>query len=274
MVNGRLGGRGCSIAGMINWQFVIQKSPHSEENGLWSSGGQFFPAARLPPLDEDRQHRDEDNGDDDELEVFLHKGDVAEEETREGEQKHPNDPTDEVVRDKVAIRHASDARHEGREGADDGHETGEEDGLAAVLLEEGVGFIEVFLLDPLDIIGAVTEVMTDPIVNGIAEDGGQHEQTQQQPDVERAEGGEGACREQERVAWQEGCDHEARLHEDDEEQQAIRPRAVLGDDPGQIYIEVQEQVNQKFYSFHTLLSNWDAGGHYNQFSVISVRYSV
>ncbi len=112
--------------------------------------------------------------------------------------------------------------------------------------------------------------MADPVVDGVAEDGGQHEQANQQPEVERAEGGKGACREEQRVARQEGGDNEARLHKDDEEQDGVRPYAVLADDVGQIGVEVQEEVNQEFEGVHWFLSGWDAGGHYNQFSVISV----
>src|SRR5262245_25820349 len=100
-------------------------------------GGRFFhlsvPPAP-PPLDEDRQHRQENDREDNEVEVALHPGSRAEEVAGDEEERYPGDAAREIEDPETSIRHAADAGHERREGADNRHEARQHNRLAAMLL--------------------------------------------------------------------------------------------------------------------------------------------
>ena len=83
---------------------------------------------------------------DDHREVVLDEGDVGEEVAGEGEEGHPADAADHVVGEEAGVAHPAHAGHERGEGAHDGKEAGDDDGRRAVPLEEGVGALEVLLL--------------------------------------------------------------------------------------------------------------------------------
>ena len=87
-------------------------------------------------LDNGRHDGDHDDRDDDQAEVVLHDGQVAEEVTGEHTDEHPRDPADDVVGEELRVRHRPDARHKRRKGPDNRHEARDDDGLAAVLLVE------------------------------------------------------------------------------------------------------------------------------------------
>ena len=72
-------------------------------------------------------------------EVLLDEGQVPEEVAGEDADGDPEDPADDVVGEEVPVAHLPDPGHEGGEGADDGDEAGDDDGLAPVLLVERRG---------------------------------------------------------------------------------------------------------------------------------------
>src|SRR5687767_4918658 len=92
--------------------------------------------ARSPSLDSDRQHREQDHGDDRQPEVLFDDRRVAEEIAEQTEAPDPQDSAGDVEREKLRIAHAADAGNERRERANDRHELREHDSLAAVHLVE------------------------------------------------------------------------------------------------------------------------------------------
>ena len=148
----------------------------------------------------------------------------------------------------------ADAGHEGREGADDGDEAGDDDRLAAVLLVELVGALEVLRVQELDVPleGPRPDLVPDPVVDGVAGDGGAGEEQEQDADLERrrGQGGQGARREEQRVAGEERRHHQPRLAEDDEGEDRVCPHPVLLDELPEVRVEVKEEVDDLGDEFH------------------------
>ncbi len=67
--------------------------------------------------------------------------------------------------------------------------------------------------------------------------------------MERAGGGEGAEGEEQGVAGEEGGYDQARLAEDDEEENHVAPKAVVFDDVIEVFIQVQDEVEQPKHQF-------------------------
>ena len=96
-----------------------------------------------------------ENGGDDaenenEGEVVLDEGDVAEEVARSDDRDGPEDGARAAEEFEAKAVHAGRARDEGREGAHDRNETGKEDRLAAVLHVEVVRRRKLLRIDPGD----------------------------------------------------------------------------------------------------------------------------
>src|SRR5438034_231668 len=70
-------------------------------------------------LDDPGEDGNEDDGHDDEGEVALDHGDIAEEVAAEHEQGDPGDAANDVVGDEPPIGHAADPGHKRREGPND-----------------------------------------------------------------------------------------------------------------------------------------------------------
>src|SRR5262249_59250265 len=104
--------------------------------------------------------------------------DVAEEVAAEDEQPDPGDSADDVVGDEACIRHAADAGDEGCEGTNDRHEARDDDRLAAVLFVELVRALEILAFQKSDVLlkDARADQMPNPVVDGVAADGGDTEQ--------------------------------------------------------------------------------------------------
>src|SRR5712664_1779620 len=89
-------------------------------------------------LECERRHGQHDDAEDDPGEVLLYEGHVAEPIPRVEEQKNPRERSGHVVGGKVEVGHARDAGDERRKSPKDGHESGDDNSLASVLLVEGV----------------------------------------------------------------------------------------------------------------------------------------
>src|SRR3989304_3382047 len=93
----------------------------------------------------------------------------------------------------------------------------------------------------------VAKEITDGKIYSAAKNSRKHQQAREIPDVQRAERRKRACRKQQRIARQERHNDQTSLHENYGEQNTIGPRTVLGNYCIQIFIQMQEQVNQKSY---------------------------
>src|SRR5436309_1369395 len=91
-----------------------------------------LPAAGPPVLEDSRQHRDHDDGEDDEVELFLDEGQLGEVVARRQEREDPENAPGDVEESEAGIAHLADPGDEGGEGPDDGNEPREDDRLPAV----------------------------------------------------------------------------------------------------------------------------------------------
>src|SRR5688572_1480579 len=230
------------------------RAPRPAKRKMRSALGVLRRVATVPEvLEHARQDRHEDDAEDDQREVIADGGDVAEGPAGEEAHRHPEDRPDDGVRREAPVRHAADARHEGRERAHDRHEARNDDRLAAVLLVEGVRPVEVLALqEPPALLLEDTRahVLADGVVDGVAEDGGDREEHEEDAEIERADAGERARGEEERVAREDRRHHEARLAEDDDEEEQVRPRAVLLDHLLEVGVQVQEEVEELLDQVH------------------------
>src|SRR5512146_2055383 len=94
-----------------------------------------------------RNERNEDDDDDHQGEVVLDDRDIAEEITRQRQAADPGQTAQCAEHQEQAIAHGTDASHERCESTDDGQKARKDDGLAAVLGEEEVSLLQMFVLD-------------------------------------------------------------------------------------------------------------------------------
>jgi hypothetical protein len=92
--------------------------------------------------------------------------------------------------------------------------------------------------------------VADLVVHGVSQHGGHDQDEGEHERIERPGARQGPGREQQRVARQEGCDHQPRLAEHDHEQDEIGPQAVLRDELVQVAVQVQEDVDDLMQPFH------------------------
>jgi|SRR3990172_6208487 len=114
-------------------------------SGLLISGAAAH-ADELPDEPNDAgQHRDEDDGEDYDGEVFSYKRERPEPVASYDEKRHPCHPSGDIVDDEAAVVHAAHPCHERRKGAHDGHEAGYDYRFASIFFEKGARPVEVIL---------------------------------------------------------------------------------------------------------------------------------
>ena len=186
----------------------------------------------LPPLPHHRQHRQEDDDDDGLVDLLPEDGEGrAEEVAGEHQPEDPEHGTDGRPGEEALAIHLADASDDGDEGPHDRHEAADDQRLVAVLVEEGLGLVEVLALD--DPAVALSQLgpdgPADLIASDIAAKGGDEEcdQGDRQADRQVATGNEEAHREEKAVAG-EDREEQAALDEDDEQgdDEELRPEAL------------------------------------------------
>ncbi len=194
----------------------------------------------------DREERDDDDADHDELEVLLDDGYVAEEIAGTEDAPDPDQSADHVEGEEAAVVHRADACHEGGEGADDGNEAGDDDRLAAVTVEELLRLLQVVHVQPADVFAAEdlgAQDLAEVVVRGIAQDGGDAEEHAERDDVEAAfwTGSECADCKEKRVTGKERHDHQAGLAKDDCEEDGVGPGAVIVRQLFEVLVKFQQE---------------------------------
>lgn len=176
----------------------------------------------LDDLDDDRQDAHDDNENENDLDVFLHELDIAEEVAGERDEPGPQHGTDGTEGEEATEVHAADAGDGRDKRAHDRHEPSEDDRACAVLLEEGMRFVDVFALEEPGVrlskhCGA--HLVANPIAHDVAEDRDGDKQRDRSPDIEGDEplGNEHPGDEEQRVTRQEETDEQTALREDDAE---------------------------------------------------------
>ena len=116
-------------------------------------------------------------------------------------------------------------------------------------LDQGI-FVEEARIFPVEDLGA--EQAADLVIDHVAEYGGGEQHADQRPDVHAAltDGSQRTGHEEQGVTGQEGKDHETRFGEDDEEQDAVDPQAILLNQNRQMLVEMQDDVDELREKFH------------------------
>lgn len=200
----------------------------------------------LRGLERGGEHRDDDDPDDDDLEVALDVGEPAEEPARAAHEDDPGGGPADVEEGELAVVHRPHPGDERGEGAEDGQEPGEDDRLRAVLLEEGVGLVQVALLEDAGVVPE--EPGADPRPHGIVEEAAEGGRRGQgggdDPGVQDAPGRDRADGEEEGVPGQERGEDQPHLAEDDDAEEEVDPVAVVRAGGVQVPVEVQEDVEE------------------------------
>ena len=119
------------------------------------------------------------------------------------------------------------------------------------------GPVEILLPDPAALLffgHSRAEEMTHPVVHIVADDGRKGQKHEQRVAVEVIPGGEGPHDEEERIARKEGSDDKARLAEDDQKQDGVGIGPVLLENPAQVPVEVDQEINVVEDEIHAGLS--------------------
>src|SRR5687767_11284505 len=95
-----------------------------------------------------------------------------------------------------------------------------------------------------------SDVGPHPVVDGVTDDGCDNQQHHDQPQVQGSQRRERSRGKQQRITRKKGCDHQTRLTEHDHKQYEVSPGTVLGDEPPQVLVQVQEEVNDAVQQIH------------------------
>src|SRR3989304_8338638 len=106
--------------------------------------------------------------------------------TRRPPDRDPQGAAHHVVEHESRVGHAPDPGPERREGANDGYEPRENNGLAAVFLVERMRAIEMFLVEKTDFCSLKypwSYTVIDPVIQRVADDGRRGEHDEEHSDV-------------------------------------------------------------------------------------------
>jgi len=201
------------------------------------------------PGERDRDQRCNDDDDRHDAEVVLDDGDIAKEKAAPDEQRHPGDPADAIMELESPVTHAADSGNEWREGTHDRHVARQDDGLAAVAIEEFFRAPQVLDLQKAHVAAERTwpDGRADRVVGAVAENRGRR---QQQPRVQRIQRAarihrrKRTHREQQRIARQERRHDQPRLGKDDQKQDCVDPGVESQDQLDQVAVEMEDEVDE------------------------------
>src|SRR5262249_29131496 len=154
---------------------------------------------------------------------------------------------DDVERKEARVAHLADAGDERREGANDGHEARDDDGLSAVALVEILRANEVLLVEEERTLAAKNfraDAGPNGVVGRVAENGRDDQEGDDQGDVYRRVlmRSQRADRKKQGVARKERRHDEPGLAEDDEKERHVEPRAERSPPFVQVVTEVRDDV--------------------------------
>lgn len=194
------------------------------------------------------------------LEIALHKGQVAEEITAIDECSHPQGASYQIVQHKMEIAHAPHTGHKWSKRADNRHESCNDNRLVAIFLIETVRLIEVRLLEYLRI-----GIAEEPFAKGIAyhivaqvAHSCRHKQ-QQDKDIDLDRhirlGSNRAGYKQQGITRQKRGHDQTGLTKDDEKQYEVRPCVIVTDHLAHVQVDIKNKIYYKVH-FQTLGHAW------------------
>lgn len=217
----------------------------------------LFPTLQSLPnhLHHGRKNRNNNNCKQQQFQVSLHKRQVAEEISRKAENPHPESRPRYIVQHKIKIVHLSHTRHKRGESTDDRDEPGQNNSLAAVLLEKFMSLVEVTLLEYFRIRvveQSLSEKMPYHVIARIAQNRcGKNNQRQiAYPQRHVGQGSDSAGHEKKRIAGQERRYNKPRFTENDYEQNSIRPQMIILHKFYHVLVDMQDEIGYKLENIH------------------------
>ena len=201
-----------------------------------------------------RQQGDGHNRQDNERKMLFYKFLFAEKSARQNTDRNPQTRRRHAKGEKTPVIHAPHAGDERRTGADDGRESRQNDGLAAMALVKFPGPAQVFgvekpgfgLAENARPGGAAHEIID--VVPHQRRRNQQGDNDGRMKDVAALRNGPGG--KEQGIARQNGCEHQARLTKNNHDQQQVNPGAVLAHRLVQMRVQMQEQVNELMEQIH------------------------
>ncbi|EEF26667.1 conserved hypothetical protein [Ricinus communis] len=92
--------------------------------------------------------------------------------------------------------------------------------------------------------------LADLVVGAVTQDGGHDQGQHHQVDIVGAGGGQRTGDEQQRVARQDGRDHQAGFAEDDQEQDQEQPGSIGSGQLGQVTVDMDDEIDQEQKNIH------------------------
>src|SRR6185503_5904449 len=142
-----------------------------------------------------------------------------------------------------AVLHLPHTGYDGYERPHDGHESGNDDGLAAVAVVELSGADQMLLVEEQRIFSRKqvwTGRAADRVAGGVAKNRRDREQQPEPPHVERARGrGQQSRGDQQRIARQKESDQQTRFREDDRGESDVSAPRDEGADVANLVQEVE-----------------------------------
>ena len=202
--------------------------------------------------DECGKEGDQDHRQDDQRQMIFDCCNVAEKVSCQRQTGYPDQAAQRTVQQEQVVAHRAYACDERREGAYDGHEARDHDRLAAMLLIECVGSVQMFLLQESSL-DAMEEFHADqppyPVIGVVAGKCGQHQHRHQQVELQCVKAAQGTCDEEQRIARQERREYQTGFGEDDQEQDAVHPCAIVLHQRHQVHIQVQNKIDKRRQKF-------------------------
>lgn len=213
----------------------------------------FFQMPLIKDFNDQGKDGDENDRDDDEEEVVPNKRDVPKIVTAQHEKEDPGDPSDDIECDETFVGHYPDAGDKGCKGSNNGNKSGKDNRFPAIFLIEPMGAFKVFFVQetgvlPGEDLGA--HDMTDPVIDRISRDGCKTEQDGKQTHIQGPQGNESPCGKEERISREKGSNDQTGFTEDDQEKERIRPDAVSPDDPVEVFVKMEQDIDEELKGFH------------------------
>ena len=142
------------------------------------------------------------------------------------------------------MRHTGNKR---REGADKRHEARQNHGDAAVTLVKSMGLVKGFAVEPARVLPLEhlgPQVVADLVIALVTQKRRGKQDRRGQRIAHQAGAAHGAHDEQQRIAGQKRHHHHAGLDKDNQKQQRIHPHAVGGYKSFQVFVDMQNEVDQ------------------------------
>lgn len=209
----------------------------------------------LHVADQQRQHGNNDNGDDHQRQVLFYPLQIAEEVPGQTEGNYPSGGAGQIEESEARISHGADTGDEGSEGAKNGQKARNNQGFSAVFLIEGMCFFQGRLVEktrafPVKDLGP--EKTADLVIGHIAQNrsGQQHDNQGSDLHSSFADRRQGAGNKEQGVARQERGHDKTGFGKNNDEKNAVDPQAILLHQHQQVFIEVKNDIDELGKQFH------------------------